>query len=104
MFYQYNQNNSGGSFTINEAKGIGPVVWIEANSGWEADKIAESKGIYFDGVEQGWDCDCCGDRWIRNSSAWNGAKSTVEIDYSYNFWEHDTVYVHRMDGTIESIK
>lgn len=42
MFYTFAQNNSGGSFVI-----------------------AESIGIYFDGVECDLDCECCGDRWSR---------------------------------------
>ena len=28
-------------------------------------RLAEDIGLYFDGVEQGMDCSCCGDRWYR---------------------------------------
>jgi hypothetical protein len=59
MYATYIQNNSGGSFI-----GI-KVIIIEADSLEEADSIAESHGVYFDGVEEGKDCDCCGDRWYR---------------------------------------
>ena len=39
-------------------------VLIEADSSDEANVIAETKGIYFDGVNSGEDCPCCGDRWL----------------------------------------
>lgn len=100
-FFKYRQNNSGGSFDINDATGIGPIVWIEAEGEAHADDRAESIGIYFDGVDKGFDCPCCGDRW---SESWRGGKDKVEIDSKYDFMWHDTVYVHRMDGTIERIK
>lgn len=60
MFYTYGQNNSGGYF-------IGPAMYVvvEAGSAAEADSIAESKGLYFDGAG---DCECCGNRW---SAQWD---------------------------------
>lgn len=59
-FYHYDQNNSGGAF-------IEPAlnVFVEASSSEEADAIAEANGLYFDGVVDDIDCDCCGDRWSR---------------------------------------
>lgn len=63
MFYCYYQNNSGGSFVVNDR--LAPYVIIEANSYDESTSIAERIGIYFDGVSKGIDCDCCGDRWYR---------------------------------------
>ena len=58
MFYTFDQNNSGGQF-------IGPnYIIIEADSAEEANTIAqESAGVYFNGCEDGIDCECCGDRW-----------------------------------------
>jgi hypothetical protein len=61
MFYTFGQNNSGGKFHIDEQ--VAHYVIIEANSAKEANQIAESMSIYFDGVQDGRDCDCCGDRW-----------------------------------------
>lgn len=61
MFYEYSQNNSGGSFKIN--KRLCHRVVIEADSISEADAKAEKLGIYFNGVADGMDCSCCGDRW-----------------------------------------
>lgn len=44
---------------------MGPAieVWIEAESAAEANRLAQYNGLYFDGVDDGIDCDCCGDRW-----------------------------------------
>jgi len=60
-WYQYRQNNSGGQFDQN--KYVSRYVLIQARNGVHADKRAEKIGIYFDGVENGYDCECCGDRW-----------------------------------------
>lgn len=59
-FYHYNQNNSGGSFVLDEQRGLTHHVIIEAYSADEADVRAEEIGIYFGGLG---DCPCCGDRW-----------------------------------------
>lgn len=58
-FYEYRQNNSGGTFDMD----LGEKVYIQANSPEEANSIAENNGIYFDGVYYDRDCSCCGDRW-----------------------------------------
>lgn len=59
MFYYFSQNNSGGSF--DDSLGYGIIV--EADNADEANDIAESKGVYFNGCETERDCSCCGDRW-----------------------------------------
>lgn len=61
MFYKLNQNNSGGYFVVNEK--VCHRLFIEANNEEEALQIAESLGYYWDGVNKGLDCSCCGDRW-----------------------------------------
>lgn len=63
MFYHYRQNNSGGYF-------LEPAihVFIQADSVWQADVIAEENGLYFNGCEVGRDCPCCGDRWYGTSN------------------------------------
>ena len=39
-------------------------VWVMAHDSSEACMLAETyAGVYFDGVEKGRDCACCGDRW-----------------------------------------
>lgn len=58
-WFTYRQNNTGGSFD-------GPVfVCVQAYTAKQANALAEKHGIYFDGVEDGMDCSCCGDRWER---------------------------------------
>lgn len=61
MFYLFNQVNSGGFFVVDEK--VTQNVIIEATSADDANIRAETIGIYFDGVNQGEDCECCGDRW-----------------------------------------
>lgn len=63
MFFHYSQNNSGGTFTFDEANGITHHVVIEAIDANKANAKAEEIGIYFDGCDSGTDCSCCGDRW-----------------------------------------
>jgi len=57
-WFNFRQNNSGGVW-------CGPAinVAVQADSADEANSIAEQHGIYFDGVQMGSDCECCGDRW-----------------------------------------
>lgn len=93
-FYEYAQNNSGGSFEIDEGRGIGPRVWIEATNSDHANQRAESIGLYWDGVARGMDCACCGDRW---TEAWRSeGVEAPEIEYGH-------AYVHHLDGRIERI-
>lgn len=66
MFYAYNQNNSGGSFNVNDDVAL--FVIIEANSAKQANALAEAAGLYFGGNG---DCSCCGDRWYK---AWDDEK------------------------------
>ena len=79
--FYYTQNNSGGSYIQVEWTGpsdLGGVfaaydwqdkqvdVWVMAQSTDEADELAQKyAGVYFQGIESGLDCDCCGDRWYR---------------------------------------
>lgn len=96
MWYEFSQNNSGGSFDIDPGSGIGPRVWIEAASADDANERAESLGIYFDGCEREMDCDCCGDRWYRQ---WReDGSASPEIDPEYDFNWHDAVYIHPLEG------
>ena len=63
--YEYDQNNSGGSFESNDE--VTYTVYIEAPSESLANKAAEDfAGIYFNGADyDGPDCPCCGDRWFQ---------------------------------------
>lgn len=62
MFYQFRQNNSGGSFDFDAGRGISVYVVIEADSAADANLRAELIGIYFDD-NYDIDCECCGARW-----------------------------------------
>lgn len=62
-FYHFDQNNSGGDFDVDAEKGIGVHVLIEAVTADQANDIAKNIGLYFDGVDEGLDCACCGNRW-----------------------------------------
>lgn len=70
-YYTFVQNNSGGFYR-------GPLYFIvEASDADEANEVAESYGVYFDGCEKEEDCECCGDRWSRVYES--DAKRTPEI-------------------------
>ncbi len=60
-FFHFEQNNSGGGFDADE--NVAPIVVIEAVDADAANDRAEQLGIYFGGVNDGRDCECCGDRW-----------------------------------------
>ena len=60
-WYLFDQNNSGGSFVVDDK--LCHRVFIEAKSFDDAVEKAEELGCYWNGVEDGRDCPCCGDRW-----------------------------------------
>ena len=84
-YFLYRQNNSGGSFDIDDNLNINVI--IEADSEMEANTKAYDIGIYFDGVANGADCECCGDRWRECDEI------TDEEFSSYS--ESDGIVVHR---------
>lgn len=60
-FFKFYQNKSGGCFDQDDK--LCHIVVIEAETYEEAEKKALEIGIYFNGVEDDIDCECCGDRW-----------------------------------------
>lgn len=62
-FWTFDQNNSGGRFVFDKKRGITHYVIIEAESVEDANNIARDIGLYYNGVANGIDCGCCGDRW-----------------------------------------
>jgi hypothetical protein len=76
-FYTFRQNNSGGFF-------IGPkYVIVRANSVEEANEKAEQYAeVYFDGVRDGKDCHCCGNRWYRASEYDGGTDEPQVYDWT----------------------
>ena len=107
-FYTYSQNNSGGSFHYDNAAGIGEYVIIEAVSADAASTKAQDIGIYFDGVSDGRDCGCCGDRWSDYSPDAEDVPSIygtpVTNEDTGRRWREDgpSVFVHYADGTIKA--
>jgi hypothetical protein len=108
MFYTYNQNNSFGTFDVNED--VTYYVIVEADSVEDANRRAEGVGIYFDGCSRGRDCPCCGDRW---SEAWDGDDATPEpMIYGepvaeFTPWSHQQgepiAHVYYKDGSKQEV-
>ena len=61
-YFKFRQNNSFGHFVGT------PLIFVQADNAADANAIAQQNGIYFNGVADGVDCDCCGDRWYRPES------------------------------------
>jgi hypothetical protein len=73
LFFTYHQNNSGGVFDYDYDAGIARNVIIEADNAKQANAKALKVGLYWNGVDEAGDCDCCGDRWY---SAWGDTEGT----------------------------
>jgi hypothetical protein len=111
-FFEYVQNNSGGSFVFDPDAGISVHVIVEAVNAEAADWKASTIGLYFDGYG---DCPCCGDRWYSQADSWGSNNGDPEprvddkpISEAYTLgwsWTPDDtfpdVYVHYADGRIE---
>lgn len=96
MFYLFRQNNTFGTYDIDEESGIGADVLIEADSPEEANERAKEIGIYFDGVDIGIDCPCCGDRWYPVTEA-DAYKSPKE---AFSYRRSNSLFIHYKDGRI----
>lgn len=98
FYFRYRQNNSGGEFLENKPRGIGPLLWIEATDVKKSVCKAEEMGLYFNGVERGVDCPCCGDRW---TIPLIGKDEVIQGKYDSIITE--TVFIHRLDGEIDTL-
>ena len=102
--YEFSQNNSGGSFTVDDQ--LCHRIFIEAESETQAIIKAEAMGVYFNGVDAGMDCPCCGDRWHspdlvdldRINTKWKG--------YEVSVWLTDNKLKHTLqeDVIMQNIK
>lgn len=92
-WFTYQQNNSGGSFDIDEQ--VAQTVIIQAGSPEEADRLAENIGIYFHGCQTGMDCSCCGDRW---SEAYDDGDDVPSL-YGEPITEGDSVRIYPYGAT-----
>lgn len=91
-YFTFTQNNTGGSFE--EDDNVDLYVIIEADNADEANYFAEEIGIYFDGVYDGYDCSCCGDRWYTVSES-DGTPSPLV----YGEYPDGATIIHYKDGT-----
>lgn len=118
-WYEFRQNNSGGSFQMDNDLTV--HVLIQAASTGEANTKAQDIGIYFDGCSKGYDCDCCGDRWYEADDAldsfttfnwrdnFSPAKHTNVRDFAQamadgSMWDKPglpSVILYYADGTVE---
>ena len=80
-YFKFRQNNSFGHFVGT------PLVFVQADNAADANSIAQDHGIYFNGVADGVDCDCCGDRWYPVHDDDAQAQPS-----SYGYDGSDTVY------------
>ena len=105
MFYEFNQNNSGGHFT--RSRNLDHYVIVEANDLSDAIDRANGIGIYFNGVAEWMDCSCCGDRWYEpyrdegkdEPSHYDSPLTLANSSTTKNPREH-TVVIHYLDGRV----
>jgi hypothetical protein len=103
MFYTFIQNNSGGHFTRNA--NVDHYVIIEADNRLTAMELALNIGIYFNGVDEDIDCQCCGDRWYDGVDGkdvpclYSSPLTLTNISNTKNPREH-TVVIHYLDGQV----
>lgn len=113
MFYEFSQNNSGGSFDVTDT--LCHRLFIEADSESEAIEKAEELGCYWDGVVKGIDCPCCGDRWYRNPDEVEEVRfgnirfSNIEeyaqyLANNYGGWTTPEARIFYADGKVVEIK
>jgi len=112
-FYRFRQSNSGGSFVVD--KKVCHEVIVEASNKEEAIEIAMDLGIYFNGVDDGFDCPCCGDRWYEPYShiefpiKWDENKTFVTIEEYAQFvaneygWTKPDIRIFYKNGEVKEI-
>lgn len=107
-FFHYSQNNSGGVFDIDIDKGITPDVIIEARDAKHADERAQEIGIYFYGIDSGYDCECCGDRWSKQWSDECGKDVPsiydTPVGESKKSYGREIAAIHYADGRMEIVE
>jgi hypothetical protein len=76
-WYRFRQNNSGGRWSVDER--VAETVFVQEYTAERANEKAQSVGLYFNGVADGYDCPCCGDRWHPQHSETDECYVTPEI-------------------------
>ena len=93
MFYEFNQNNSGGHFVVDDK--LCHRLFIEADNECEAINKAEELGCYWYGVSEGRDCSCCGDRWNKDWLRPVDMDKYMTAGYRVNVY--DGIYTNTME-------
>lgn len=101
-FYEWSQNNSGGCFTVDD--NVSNRVIVEAESYDTAEEKMFSFGMYYNGVSDGTDCGCCGDRWYTGDEVELKEFATVEeyaqhITNRYGWFDENDCIIHYADGS-----
>lgn len=94
-WYCFRQNNSGGYFIRNDTVGV--FVLIQAHTAIEANALAERVGIYFNGVLNELDCECCGDRWSQVDEYDGNVEPKIYgelVDITQYFFNGDSLMVY----------
>jgi hypothetical protein len=103
MFFNFNQNNSGGYFVEDFENGVCEEIIIEANTAKDAIKIFEEIGEKVSGFYDS--CPCCGERW----STWIDDQDGTERPEIYGTLVENVkkgiftknCFVHYIDGTFK---
>ena len=101
-YFKFKQNNSFGHYNGT------PLVFIQADNAKAANAIAQDNGIYFNGVADGIDCDCCGDRWhpVHDDDALDvptGYVADSNFDYKKKIYNDGDDYID-YSGNIHTVK
>ncbi len=107
-FFCFHQNNSGGMFVVN--KKVTHYVIVEAADAAHANVLAQGLGIYFNGCNDGTDCECCGDRWYPVDGAgdpspmiYREPADKAAKDSWFASPGSPVCYIYHFDGTKETI-
>lgn len=107
-WYEFEQNNSGGYFDVTDT--VCHRLYIEARNDEEAIKKAEELGCYWNGVMEGLDCSCCGDRWydcpfnVSNLKEFNGDIRAYAQERANKYgWTSPDGRIFHADGKVEEI-
>lgn len=99
-YFEFSQNNSGGGWQVDHEAGISEVVFVQASTPAEANEKAKAIGIYFDGLDTGRDCSCCGSRW---TACWESDEGKEEAPVASKVADGKVAFVHHADGKVEKV-
>ncbi len=101
MFFDFRQNPESGTIVHDDS--VRHLVIIEAHSAAHANKRGLELGMYFDGLERGLDCECCGDRWYRAQARSGYETDPTELHPFPEATKQANIIVHYLDGRIAEL-